>query len=179
MGNLEKGYTQIYTGNGKGKTTAAMGLGFRACGDGMIVHVVQFLKSFNTGELNSAKILGENFKIYRFETPKGFTWQLSNEEKKLLQEEIKKEYDFAMEELLGRRCDVLILDEIMGVLNAGFIKEEDVLRLMDLKPSDMELILTGRNVPEKILEKADLVTEMKEIKHYYKQGVNARKGIEF
>ena len=67
----------------------------------------------------------------------------------------------------------------MGVLNAGFIKEEDVLRLMDLKPSDMELILTGRNVPEKILEKADLVTEMKEIKHYYKQGVNARKGIEF
>ena len=91
MGNLEKGYTQIYTGNGKGKTTAAMGLGFRACGDGMIVHVVQFLKSFNTGELNSAKILGENFKIYRFETPKGFTWQLSDEEKKLLQEEIKKE----------------------------------------------------------------------------------------
>ena len=124
MGNLEKGYTQIYTGNGKGKTTAAMGLGFRACGDGMIVHVVQFLKSFNTGELNSAKILGENFKIYRFETPKGFTWQLSDEEKKLLQEEIKKEYDFAMEELLGRRCDVLILDEIMGVLNAGFIKKK-------------------------------------------------------
>lgn len=179
MGKLEKGYTQIYTGNGKGKTTAAMGLGFRACGDGMTVHVVQFLKSFKTGELTSAKALGENFKIYRFETPKGFTWQLSNEEKKLLQEEIKKEYDFAMEELLNRACDVLILDEIMGALNAGFIKEDEILKLMDTKPSDMELVLTGRNVPEKVLEKADLVTEMKEIKHYYKQGVNARKGIEF
>lgn len=179
MGKLEKGYTQIYTGNGKGKTTAAMGLGFRACGDGMVVHVVQFLKSFKTGELNSAKNLGENFKIYRFETPKGFTWQLSNEQKELLQEEIKKEYNFAMEELLNRKCDVLILDEIMGALNSGFIKEDEILKLMDIKPSNMELILTGRNVPEKVLEKADLVTEMKEIKHYYKQGVNARKGIEF
>lgn len=179
MASLDKGYTQIYTGNGKGKTTAAMGLAFRACGEGMKVHVIQFLKSFKTGELNAANFLGENFKIYRFETPKGFTWQLSDKEKKLLQEEIKKEYDFAMEELKERKCDILILDEIIGALNAGFLKEEDLLNLIDTKPCNMELVLTGRNVPQKVLHKADLVTEMKEIKHYYKKGVNARKGIEF
>lgn len=179
MTKLKEGYIQIYTGNGKGKTTAAMGLAFRGAGDGMKVHVVQFLKSWKTGELKSAETVGDNLKIFRFETVKGFTWELNEEQLATLKGEVKEAYNFVKEELENRRCDILILDEIMGALHGGFLTEEEVIHLMDIKPVDMELVMTGRNVPERIVEKADLVTEMKEIKHYYKKGVNARLGIEY
>lgn len=179
MNKLKNGYIQVYTGNGKGKTTAAMGLALRALGDGMTVYVVQFLKSWQTGEVKSLKFFQENFKIFRFDKVKGFTWNLNQEELEILKQEIKKAYNFVEEILKLRSCDILILDEIMGTLKNGFLTEEEVLKLMDLKPDNMELILTGRNVPNKILEKADLVTEMKNIKHYYEKGVNAREGIEF
>lgn len=179
MNKLKSGYIQVYTGNGKGKTTAAMGLALRALGDGMTVYVVQFLKSRQTGEVKALKFFQENFKIFRFDKVKGFTWNLNQEELEILKQEIKKAYNFVEEILKLRSCDILILDEIMGTLKNGFLTEEEVLKLMDLKPDNMELILTGRNVPNKILEKADLATEMKNIKHYYEKGVNAREGIEF
>ena len=79
----------------------------------------------------------------------------------------------------NRGCDILILDEVMASISGGFIGEDEIVELIEKKPKDMELILTGRNVPEKIMEKADLITEMREIKHYYKKGVPAREGIEF
>ncbi|MPQ42650.1 cob(I)yrinic acid a,c-diamide adenosyltransferase [Clostridium tarantellae] len=179
MSNLKEGYIQIYTGNGKGKTTAAMGLAIRAVGDGMKVYVIQFLKSGKTGELKISEILGENFKIFRFETTKGFTWNLNEEQLSKLKEEVNEGYNFALKILENKECDILILDEVMAAMKGEFLTEEQVLKLMNIKPKDMELILTGRNVPEKIADKADLITEMKEIKHYYKAGVNARKGIEF
>ena len=178
MARLKEGYVQVYTGNGKGKTTAAMGLAFRAAGDGMEVKVVQLLKSWKTGELESAKRF-DNLEILRFEKVKGFTWELNEEELAQLKSEVRVGFDFVKGLVENRGCDILILDEVMASISGGFIGEDEIVELIEKKPKDMELILTGRNVPEKIMEKADLITEMREIKHYYKKGVPAREGIEF
>lgn len=178
MARLKEGYVQVYTGNGKGKTTAAMGLAFRAAGDGMEVKAVQFLKSWKTGELESAKRF-DNLEILRFEKVKGFTWELNEEELAQLKAEVRVGFDFVKGLVETRGCDILILDEVMASISGGFIGEDEIVELIEKKPKDMELILTGRNVPEKIMEKADLITEMREIKHYYKKGVPAREGIEF
>lgn len=179
MGKLSKGYVQIYTGNGKGKTTAAVGLGVRAAGDGYSVFMVQFLKSGSTGELESIKKLEPNFKIFRFEKKRGFFWTLNDEEKAELKLEIQEAYKFCLETLKNNKCDILIMDEIMGALSNELVSKEQVLQLMDDKPNNVELILTGRNVPEEIVDRADLVTEMREIKHYFSKGVPAREGIEY
>lgn len=176
---LQKGYIQVYTGDGKGKTTAAVGLATRAAGDGFKVYMVQFLKGGHTGELESAKKLQPEFQIFRFEKPRGFFWTLDDEEKKELKKEINKAYEFCMESLKNNECDILIMDEVMGVLANKLLTEEQLLQLLDSKPENIEIILTGRNVPESIIKKADLVTEMKEIKHYFREGVPAREGIEY
>ncbi|MGL5615523.1 MAG: cob(I)yrinic acid a,c-diamide adenosyltransferase [Sarcina sp.] len=175
---LTKGYIQIYTGDGKGKTTAAMGLSIRAAGNGMKVCIVQFLKAWKTGELNSLKKI-DNIDLFRFQTIKKFTWELNDEEREQLKKEIKKTYDFIIEVFSKNSYDLVIVDEIMGTLGAGLLTEKEVLDLMDKKPEQMELVMTGRNPTEAIINKADLVTEMKAIKHYYEQGVESRKGIEF
>ncbi|GKU23887.1 cob(I)yrinic acid a,c-diamide adenosyltransferase [Clostridium folliculivorans] len=179
MAKLEKGYIQIYTGNGKGKTTAALGLAFRAVGDGMKVIMVQFLKSNKTGELNSSEFYAPNFKIYRFEKRRGFVWTLNDQEKLELKSEIMEAYSFVKEVIKERKCDILILDEVMAVIYNNFLEVSMVTDLIDSKPEDMELILTGRNAPKELIERADLVTEMKDIKHYYEKGVAAREGIEY
>ncbi|MGL4774733.1 MAG: cob(I)yrinic acid a,c-diamide adenosyltransferase [Clostridium sp.] len=179
MMELIKGYIQVYTGDGKGKTTCALGQGFRAVGNGLKVKMVQFLKSGETGELESVKRLGEDFKIYRFEKRRGFVWTLNEEEIEEVKKEVKVAFEFIKEIIVDNSCDILIIDEVMGVLSNKFLTEDEVLEVLNSKPDKMELILTGRNVPEKILERADLVTEMKPIKHYFKKGVPARKGIEY
>lgn len=179
MEKLKKGYVQIYTGDGKGKTTAALGQGLRAAGDGLKVYMVQFLKGDQTGELESVKKLEPDFKIFRFERPRGFFWTLSGKEKVELKHDIDEAYDFCESVLKNHLCDILILDEIMGVIQNKLLMENDVLKLIESKPSDIEMIMTGRNVPQSIAEKADLITEMKEIKHYFNSGVAARKGIEY
>lgn len=179
MGKLKDGYIQIYTGNGKGKTTAAVGLATRAAGNEFKVTMVQFLKSGSTGELESVKKLSPYFNIYRFEKPRGFFWTLNDEQKAELKEEVQEAYRFCLKVMEDKQCDILIMDEIMGALGNGLVSEEQLLELMDKKPKDIELIMTGRNVPERIMEKANLVTEMKDIKHYFNEGVPARKGIEF
>lgn len=179
MGNLNKGYIQIYTGNGKGKTTAAVGLATRAAGNKFRVCMVQFLKSGVTGELESAKLMAPYFTIHRFERPRGFFWTLNDQEKLELKEDIQEAYKFCIKQLEEGNCDILIMDEIMGTLSNGLITEEQLIELIDKKPDDVELIMTGRNVPESIMQRANLVTEMKDIKHYFNEGVPARKGIEF
>lgn len=176
---LKKGCVQVYTGNGKGKTTAAVGLAVRAAGNGLKVYMVQFLKSSQTGELESAKKLEPNFQIFRFEKKRGFFWTLNEEEKQELQKELQEALTFCMEVLKQRKCDLLIMDEIMGALHTNLISKQQVLELLAARPENMELVLTGRNVPEEIAEKADLITEMREVKHYYTQGIPSRKGIEF
>ncbi len=179
MGKLNKGYIQIYTGNGKGKTTAAVGLATRAAGNKFRVCMVQFLKGGFTGELESAKLMAPYFTIHRFEKPRGFFYTLNDEEKAELKEEIQEAYRFCLKQLEEENCDILIMDEIMGTLSNDLITEKQLLELMDKKPENIELIMTGRNVPEAIMNKANLVTEMKDLKHYFNEGVPARKGIEF
>lgn len=179
MHKLKKGYVQVYTGDGKGKTTAAVGLAVRAAGDGLKVIMVQFLKSASTGELNSAELLHPNFIIKRFEKPRGFFWTLSIDEKLELEKEIEEAYKFCISTLSEHGCDILILDEVMGALSNKLLNSEQIQDLIALKPDSMELILTGRNAPQSIIDKADLVTEMKQVKHYFKQGVSAREGIEY
>ncbi len=175
---LEKGLIQVYTGDGKGKTTAALGQGLRACGRGLKVCMVQFLKSGDTGELHSVEKLHPLFEIFRFERERGFFWTLSAEEKQELKEDIDKGFSFIKGVIAEDRCDILIIDELLGVLGNRLLEVDQVVELFKAKPDTMEIIVTGRNVPDKLLELADLVTEMKEIKHYYKKGIAAREGIE-
>ena len=179
MDRLARGYVQVYTGNGKGKTTAAIGQAVRSVGNGLRVYMLQFLKTDETGELEIAKLLGDKFHIFRFESKKGFFWNLNDEEKAILQAEVNTAYNFAMEVVKNNRCDVFILDEIMAILSNKLLTEQQVIDLIDNKPINMELILTGRNVPDSIIDKADLVTEMNSIKHYIDKGVHAREGIEY
>jgi cob(I)alamin adenosyltransferase len=176
---IKKGYVQVYTGDGKGKTTAAVGLGVRAAGNRLRVYMVQFLKSMQTGEIESINKLEPYFKIFRFEKKRGFFWTLNDEEKRELKAEVQIAFNFCLEALKEGKCDLLIMDEIMGSISNGLVSKDQVLELIELKPENIELILTGRNVPEEIAEKADLVTEMREVKHYHTIGVPPRKGIEF
>ena len=175
---LEKGLIQVYTGDGKGKTTAALGQGLRACGRGLKVCMVQFLKSGDTGELHSVEKLHPLFEIYRFERERGFFWTLSAEEKQQLKEDIDRGFSFIKSVIDKDECDILIIDELLGVLGNRLLEIDQVVELLKAKPGTMEIIVTGRNVPDKLLELADLVTEMKEIKHYYNKGIPAREGIE-
>ena len=179
MHKLKNGFVQVYTGDGKGKTTAALGLAVRAAGDGLKVIMVQFLKGGSTGELNSAKLLHPNFAIRRFEKPRGFFWTLTQEEKLELKKEVGEAYEFCVSTLKEEGCDILILDEVMGALSNNLICNEQLEDLISLKPDNMELILTGRNAPQSIIDMADLVTEMKQVKHYFEQGISAREGIEY
>ena len=175
---LEKGLIQVYTGNGKGKTTAALGQGLRSCGRGLKVCMVQFLKSGDTGELHSVKKLHPLFEIFRFEKERGFFWTLSEKEKRELKEDIDKGFEFIKRVVSQNECDILIIDELLGVLGNKLLEVNEAVELLKSKPDTMEIIITGRNVPEEILEVADLVTEMREIKHYFRNGVPAREGIE-
>lgn len=175
---LKKGLVQVYTGNGKGKTTAALGQALRSVGRGLKVCMIQFLKGTSSGELYSVKRLEPDFEIFRFERDHGFFWTLTDEEKQEIQQEVKRGFEFAKRLLAEGKCDVLILDEIMAVLQNNLLPMEEVCGLIKNKPEHVELILTGRNAPPEIIEMADLVTEMREIKHYYGKGIPARKGIE-
>lgn len=175
---LEKGYIQVYMGNGKGKTTAALGQGLRSCGRGLKVYMVQFLKSGDTGELHSVEKLYPLFKILRFERERGFFWTLSEQEKQELKKDIDKGFQFIKAAVRDNKCDLLIIDELLGVLENKLLNVDDVLELIKSKPVGMEIIITGRNAPKEIIDAADLVTEMREIKHYFRNGVPARVGIE-
>ena len=123
--------------------------------------------------------LGENFKIFRFEKPKDFTWNLNEQELEELKLEIRDGYNFILDVIKNNKCDVLIIDEVMAVLSNNFLTVDEVLYIINNKPKNMEIIMTGRNVPKEIIEKANLVTEMKPIKHYFEEGIDARKGIEY
>lgn len=175
---LKKGLIQVYTGDGKGKTTAALGQGLRSCGRGLKVCMVQFLKGGDTGELHSVEKLHPLFKIFRFEKERGFFWTLSDQEKHELKEDIDRGFEFIKKVAANNECDILIIDELLGVLSNGLLEVNEAVELLKTKPDTMEIIITGRNVPEEILEIADLVTEMKEIKHYFRSGIPAREGIE-
>lgn len=174
-----KGLIIVFTGSGKGKTTAALGMGMRAWGQGKKVLVLQFIKGgWRSGELDAAARLGENFEIRQL--GKGFTYLNNNE---AFREEhcaaARAALAAALAELARVQVDVLILDEILYALKLKLLTLEEVLALLDRKPAQMHLVLTGRGAPPEIIARADLVTEMKEIKHHYARGIKAQKGVEF
>jgi cob(I)alamin adenosyltransferase len=176
MPKLEKGMVQVYTGNGKGKTSAAFGVALRAIGRGLRVYIIQFIKGgFDYGELYIADKL-PNLKLKAFGRGKFVTEKPPSEEDVKLAEEALA---LAEETVKSGEYDIVILDEINVALNLKLIKTERVVELIKKKPKHVELILTGRYAPNEIIEAADLVTEMREIKHPYNKGFQARKGIEY
>jgi len=172
---MQKGYVQIYTGNGKGKTTAALGLALRASGSGKKVFMGQFVKGMKYGELESIKKLSDTITLKQFGRDCFIYNDPEPEDIKIAREG----WDLVNNILSENSIDILILDEIGIAIHYKLISTDEVADFIKRKPDEMELILTGRNVPEELFELADLVTEMKEIKHYYTKNVPAREGIEF
>lgn len=173
--SLERGCIQVYTGNGKGKTTAALGLALRAVGRGLKVCVFQFIKGGGPyGEHLIAEKLAPLFTIIQSGRPGWVNTKDISEDRRVAQEALER----ARGILTSGEYDLVVLDEINGAVGFGLVDVEQVLELMSLKPEKTELVLTGRNAHEKVIEAADLVTEMREVKHYYKAGVPARTGIE-
>ncbi|WP_105616224.1 cob(I)yrinic acid a,c-diamide adenosyltransferase [Vallitalea okinawensis] len=176
---MDKGLIQVYCGKGKGKTTAAIGQGVRAVGHGYKVIMIQFLKGNPTGEMESLKNLEPHFKLFRFEKERDFFWNLTDEEKKDLSEDIKNGLNFARKVLDTRQCDVLILDEILGVIRNEIVPMDEVIDILDNKPAEIEVVLTGREVPEEIYQRANYVSTIEDTKHPFEEGIGARKGIEY
>jgi cob(I)alamin adenosyltransferase len=175
---MSKGLIHIYTGEGKGKTTASFGLAKRAAGHGKRVLVLQFLKSRvkNSGELNSAKELGIKVVKFRNQITPLFDPKVKISD---LKTAIKKAVARTVKELKSNLYDLVILDEFNVVLSSGYATMKDVEHILDAKPAHVELVLSGRGAPKELIKIADYVTEMKMIKHPFENGVKARKGIEY
>ena len=175
---MSKGLIHIYCGDGKGKTTAALGLILRASGDDYRVILVQFLKGWKTSELNTLSIM-KNVTVVKGSIPPGFTWELTDEQKK----QMKQENDRIFREAISL-CDnsakvLLVLDEIISTFNYDYIDKELVLEFLRNKPVSLEVVMTGRNPDKRLLDMADYVSEVLKIKHPMDVGIKARKGIEF
>ncbi len=175
MKNFEKkGYIHIYTGNGKGKTTAALGLAIRASGHGMKTYIGQFMKGQAYGELaalkNNSNIFIEQYGdkkcIHKADVTQKHIAQAVNG--------LEKAYNA----MLSGNYQIIILDEINVALWFDLLKTQEVLTFLDKRPIHTEVVLTGRNAPNELIEVADLVSDIREVKHYYNQGIQARDGIE-
>jgi cob(I)alamin adenosyltransferase len=176
---IDKGLIIIYYGNGKGKTTAALGVALRAIGYNHAVCMIQFIKGeWDYGELYSSNKLKPNFEL--IVTGKGFIGIIDDDH--LIEEHIqssKNALKIAREKIGSNKYNIIILDEINYALKLNLITENEVIDLLDSKPAELNIIMTGNYLSDKILEIADLVTEMKEVKHPYKKGIKAKKGIDF
>ncbi len=170
------GLVHVYTGDGKGKTTAAFGLAMRAVGRGWRVLVIQFLKGRESGEVLAAKRLAPELVVKRFgsETFVSPT-SPSEEDVRLAQEGLRE----AEEALTSGRYDLVILDEVNVAVSMGLLSEEEVINAVERRAKGVEVVLTGRNAPQSFIDLADYVTEFVEVKHPFKQGLPAREGVEF
>ena len=173
------GLVIVYTGNGKGKTTAALGLAMRAIGYEHKVCMLQFIKgSWHYGEMDSSKKLEPNFELIA--VGKGFVGILDDNSPREEHEKYAAEaLRICREKIHSGKYNVVILDEVNYAINLGLIDVQEIIKLIKEKPSNLDLVLTGRDVKDEIVELADLVTEMKEIKHPFKSGIKAKKGIDF
>lgn len=190
------GLVQVYTGDGKGKTTAALGLALRACGHRFFVTIIQFAKGVSyTGELYSLQRLYPEIRLYQFGRDcrrssairQGFQsckgcgecmlrrGEITDEDRQLAE----KGLSLALAVATRDEADILILDEVSLAVNFGLLTVDDVVALIERKSNHTELVLTGRDMPQEILDVADLITEMREIRHPYAQGMPARRGIEY
>ena len=175
----KEGLVIVYTGNGKGKTTAALGMALRAVGHDYKVCMIQFIKgSWHYGEMSSSKKLEPEFELIA--VGKGFVGIIDDtsphsEHEKSAREALR----ISKEKILSKKFDIVILDEINYAIDLSLIELNQVLDLIKLKPSNVTLVLIGNHAKDEIIQSADLVTEMKEIKHPFKSGIKAKKGIDF
>jgi cob(I)alamin adenosyltransferase len=171
---LTRGAVQVYTGDGKGKTTAALGLALRASGHGMRTYVGQFMKGQHYGELSALQnhpyITIEQYGDVRCIRREDVTPEHVAQARRGLER--------ARQAMLSGEFDIVVLDEVNVSIWFGLLSTEEVLAFLDRRPERVEIVLTGRRAPQELIERADLVTEMREVKHYYQQGVPARNGIE-
>jgi cob(I)alamin adenosyltransferase len=174
--SIGKGYIQIYTGNCKGKTTAALGLAFRAMGHGLKTYIGQFIKKHPYGEIESARMVSPYITIEQY--GRGAFIHVSETISPEDIECARKGLATAIEAMMSGQYSIIVLDEILTACHFKLISQADILKIMSDKPCGVELVLTGRYAPADIIEAADLVTEMTEVKHYYQKGVPARPGIE-
>ena len=177
MCKMQQGLIHIYCGDGKGKTTACLGLSIRCAGHGNKVLFVQFLKSRPTGELNSLKLFN-NIEVMRGKETSKFTFQMTDEEKKEVLREHEALFDKVIEKISKEKIDLLILDEVIGACNTGVFNEERLVDFLKHKQPTLEVVLSGRNPAERLLEIADYVSEVCKRKHPKDRGTPARVGIE-
>ncbi len=171
-----KGLIMIHTGAGKGKTTAALGTAFRALGYGWKILVIQFIKgNRHYGELDSAKKFGDQLQVLPM--GEGFTWDTKNPERD--RQKAEEAWEFGVKEAITGKYQMIIFDEINYVIRYKYLDVAKVIDFLKTKPPALHVFLTGRDAHEQLIEIADLVTEMREIKHPFKRGIKAQKGIEF
>lgn len=172
-----RGLVMVYTGDGKGKTTAALGLALRAIGHGFKVFMVQFMKGDETGELTAVeRYLAGQMKIVQSGSPAFVNPSSPSDEDLTL---AARGLGLARDAILGGEYDLVILDEANVAMDYGLLARAEVIKLIKERPTWVDVVLTGRGAPREIVDLADLVSEVKEIKHHYRQGIEARAGIEF
>ena len=170
------GYVHVYTGDGKGKTTAALGLALRAAGRGFRTYIAQLLKAQPTGEIEAVAKLAPLIRIEQFGREGFITVKDGPGDEDV--ERAKAGLAKAREAMLSGAYRIIVLDEVNTAVHFKVLPEKDVLDLIDERPAAIELVLTGRYAPASFVDRADLVTEMKAVKHYFDRGVKAREGIE-
>lgn len=171
-----KGYFQIYTGTGKGKTTAALGLAMRAAGAGLRTYIGEFVKF---QEYNEVKVIRERFPEIKIELFGNEGLCINGRDLTDLDKKTAREgFDRSMAAMKSGEYDIVILDEICIAVHTGALSEDDAMRFVNERPENVDLVFTGRDATEKMIEAADLVTDMREVKHYYNAGVESRRGID-
>ena len=175
---MDKGLVHIYCGDGKGKTTAAMGLAIRAAGRQKKVFITQFLKSGRSGELVSLDKLKEFIEFLPGKPVNKFVWNMNEQEKLDAKNEHTDRFREIVEIIKKNNYDLLILDEIIATINNGFIELNEVIDFLNNKPETLEVVMTGRDPKEELIKLANYVTEMKCIKHPFEEGIPSRIGIE-
>ena len=177
MSIMEKGLIHLYTGDGKGKTTAAAGLAVRAAGRGRRVVFAQFLKGRKTGEISSLEKLG--VRVVRSEKDFGFIWNMNDEQKEAFGAEQARLFEEVQRAAAETPIDLLVLDESLGAMMAGRLGADTLREFLSQKPENLEIVLTGREAPDWLMEIADYITNMTKEKHPYDRGVQARESIEY
>jgi len=175
---MELGLIHIYCGDGKGKTTASMGLAIRAAGRDKKVLLTQFLKDNESGELNSLEKLDKNIILVKGEPVKKFFKFMSPEEQLITRKEHEKRFKSVTKKAIDENFDLLIMDEIIASTNLELISLDEVVEFLKNKPKTLEVVLTGRDPNERLVEIADYVSEIKAVKHPYEKGIGSRVGIE-
>lgn len=173
----QTGLIHLYYGDGKGKTTAAMGLAIRCCGSGGRVFIVQFLKGDNSGERKVLETI-PNISLQKGYEGIKFNKYMNEKEKEHVKQYYRKQLNIIRDIIQKQELQLLILDEIIDTVNLNFLEEKEIIRFLKNKPQSLEVVMTGRNPKESFVELADYVSNMQKIKHPFDNGITARKGIE-